>query len=91
MLLGMAKWKTTITVERNKVDEARRLTGAKSTSGAIDVALDRLIYTERLRRDVAAYAAAPPTDDEIAMAAITPSWKTLADETDWDAVYTDEG
>jgi hypothetical protein len=35
----MAKEKTTITVERHKVDEARRLTGAASTSAAIDVAL----------------------------------------------------
>lgn len=87
----MAKRKTTITVERHKVDEVRRLTGAASTSAAIDVALDRLIRTERLRKDLAAYAAAPPTDEEIALAAVTPSWDTLADDTDWDALYTDEG
>lgn len=87
----MAKQKTTITVERHKVDEARRLTGAASTSAAIDVALDRLIRTERLRKDLVAYAAAPPTDEEIALAAVTPSWDTLADDTDWDALYADEG
>lgn len=91
MLQSMAKQKTTITVERRKVEEARRLTGAASTSAAIDVALDRLIRTERLRRDVAAYAATPPNDDEIALAAITPSWDALADDTDWDALYADEG
>lgn len=87
----MAKQKTTITLERHKVDEVRRLTGAASTSAAIDFALDRLIRTERLRRDLAAYAATPPTDEEIALAAVTPSWDTLADDTDWDALYADEG
>lgn len=83
----MAKQKTTISVERHKVDEARRLTGAASTSAAIDLALDRLIRGERLRRDLAAYNGTPPTEDEVALAAVTPSWHDLADETDWDAVY----
>lgn len=90
MVDGMAKSKVTITVEPHKVEEARRLTGAASTSAAIDVALDQLIRVERLRRDVAAYVATPPTGDEIALAAITPSWDALADDTDWDALYADE-
>lgn len=87
MITSMAKQKTTITVERRKVDEARRLTGASSTSAAIDLALDQLIRSERLRMDIAAYTGTPPTDDEIALATITPSWRDLADETDWDALY----
>lgn len=91
MITCMTKHRTTITVERHKVDEARRLTGAASTSAAIDVALDRLIRTERLRRDVAAYAITPPTDEEIALAAVTPTWDAIADDTDWDALYPDEG
>jgi hypothetical protein len=37
--------------------------------------------------DIAAYTGTPPTDDEIALATITPSWRDLADETDWDALY----
>jgi hypothetical protein len=37
----MGKQKTTIRVERRKIDEARRLTGVASTSAAIDLALDR--------------------------------------------------
>jgi hypothetical protein len=86
----MAKQKTTITVERHKVDEARRLTGAATTSATIDLALDRLIRGERLRRDVAAYAGIPPTEAEIALAAVTPPWTDLADETDWDALYAGE-
>jgi hypothetical protein len=91
MVKGMAKEKTTITVERHKVDEARRLTGAASTSAAIDVALDRLIRAERLRRDVVAYTGEPPTGEEIALAAIAPPWDDLADDTDWDALYAHEG
>ena len=69
------------------MDEARRLAGAASTSAAIDLALDRLIRCERLRRDIAAYAGAPPTEEEVSLAAITPPWSDLADDTDWDAVY----
>jgi hypothetical protein len=86
----MAKEKTTITVERRKVDEARRLTGVASTSAAIDLALDRLIRGERLRNDIAAYTGTPPTEEEIALAAITPPWNDLTDDTDWDALYADD-
>lgn len=89
MIISMAKQKTTITVERRKVDEARRLTGAASTSAAIDLALDRLIRGERLRHDIAAYTGTPPTEEEVALAAITPSRRDLTDETDWEALYAD--
>lgn len=90
MIKGMPKQKTTITVERRKVDEARRLTGAASTSATIDLALDRLIRSERLRKDIAAYTGRPPTEDEIALGSITPPWSDLADETDWDALYSED-
>ena len=86
----MAKKKTTITVERRKVEEARRLTGAPSTSAAIDIALDLLIRGERLRNDITAYTGTPPTEEEIALAAITPPWSDLHDDTDWDALYSDD-
>lgn len=87
MTTGMARQKTTITVERWKLDEARRLTGSSSASAAIDMALDQLIRVERLRRDIAAYTGFPPTDDEVALGTITPPWTDLADETDWEALY----
>lgn len=87
----MAKQKTTITVERSKVEEARRLTGAASTSATIDLALDMLIRGERIRRDVAAYAGLPPSEEEIALAAIRPAGEDLADDTDWEALYGEEG
>jgi hypothetical protein len=87
MIFSMAKDKTTITVDRRKVDEVQRLTGAASTSAAIDLALDQLIRTERLRGDVAAYTGAPPAEDEIALGTITPLWGDLADDTNWAALY----
>lgn len=85
----MTKRKTTITVEPEKLEEVLRLTGAPSNSAAIDIALDRLIRTDRLRRDVQAYSGSPPTEEEIALAAIRPDWADLSDETDWDALYSE--
>ena len=83
---GMAKEKVTITLDRAKADQARALLAARSTSETIDVALDRLIDAERLRRDIAAYLRIPPSapDAEIALLADTSG---LADETDWEALY----
>lgn len=85
----MAKEKATITLDRQKAEEARALVGAASTSAVVDVALDRLIHLERLRRDIAAYQATPPADDELALAE-TGSFAQLDDDTDWTALYTDE-
>jgi len=62
----MAREKITITLDRTKAAQARTLLGSSSTSEVIDVALDRLIRTERLRADIAAYQRVCPTDDEIA-------------------------
>ena len=86
----MAKRKTTITVEPEKLEVVLRLTGAPSTSAAIDIALDRLIRAERLRHDVQAYSGSPPTEEEIALAMIRPEWGDLSDETDWDALYPED-
>jgi Bacterial antitoxin of type II TA system, VapB len=62
---GMARQKATITLDRRKVDEARQLTGQKSTSAVIDLALERLVRSERLRRDIEAYRRTPLGDDEL--------------------------
>jgi hypothetical protein len=48
----MAREKVTITLDRSKAERARSLLGAASTSQIIDLALERLIRAERLRRDV---------------------------------------
>lgn len=85
----MAKQKVTITLDRAKADEARSLVGGTSTSQVVDVALDRLIRAERLRRDIAAYRDHPPSDTEDVLALLADS-SGLADDTDWEALYDDE-
>lgn len=42
----------------------------------------------RLRRDIAAYAAAGPTDEELALAGMPRDWSDLADGTNWEALYS---
>jgi hypothetical protein len=85
----MAKEKATITVDRAKLDEVRRLTGAPSASAAVDAALGCLLATERVRRDVAAYTRVPPTEEEILVGLLQPGNEDLADDTDWEALYED--
>jgi hypothetical protein len=79
----------TITLDRSKAEEASALVVASSTSDVIDLALDRLIRSERLRRDLAAYRAVPPTDAEMALADLADA--QLDDDTDWEALYPENG
>ena len=85
----MAKEKVTITLDRSKADTARSLVGAASTSEIIDLALDRIIRAERLRRDLAAYRRVPPTDAELEIALLAQT-AALDDDTDWAALYADD-
>ena len=87
----MPKVKATITIDRARVDEAQRLVGAPSTSATIDLALRALISAERLRRDVAAYSNTEATLEELALARMPINWSDLADDTDWEAVYSGGG
>ena len=82
----MAKEKVTISLDRRKADKARALVAARSTSEVIDLALERLIDSERLRRDIAAYRRVPPNDAEGRIAELAAT-SGLADETDWEALY----
>jgi hypothetical protein len=84
----MAKEKVTVTLDRAKADSARVLANASSTSAVIDLALDCLIRTERLRRDVEAYRRRPPTVEEADLASL-PEPTALDDDTDWEALYAD--
>ena len=85
----MVKEKATITLDRLKADEARSLVGAGSTSEVIDVALDRLIRAERLRRDITAYRRVALGDAEIDLALLADT-SALADDTDWAALYEED-
>lgn len=84
----MARQKVTITLDRAKATTAIALVGAASTSEVIDVALDRLIRAERLRRDMAAYREQPPSDADFALALMADG-AGVADDTDWEALYDD--
>jgi len=87
----MAKAKVTITLDRSKAEDACSLVGATSTSLVIDMALDCLIRSERLRHDIAAYRNSPPTDAEVELALLDQTGD-LHDDTDWEALYPeDEG
>ncbi len=85
-----ARSRTTITVDRELLDEAQGMTGRISASETIDHALRELLKAERLRRDIAAYEAIPPTVDEVALAQVSAPFGDLADETDWEATYADQ-
>jgi len=87
----MAKEKATITINRAKLAEARALLGARSTSAAVDIAISEVIRRERLRRDVEAYAAVPPTAEEAAIGQARPDWADLDDDTDWEAECPENG
>ena len=85
---SMARQKVTITLDRAKSAEARALLGASSTSEVIDIALERLISAERLRRDVVAYGRVPPSEADTELAGLA-DVAGLADDTDWDALYAE--
>ena len=83
----MAREKATVTLDRRKADVARSLVRAKSLSETIDIALDRLIRAEKLRRDVAAYAAKPMSDDELAVADLPVAFDLGDEDVDYEATY----
>ena len=84
----MAREKATITLDREKAAAARELLGIDSTSEVIDVALGRLVRSERLRSDVAAYRRSPTTSDEVELGLLVASGD-IDDDTDWAALYGD--
>jgi hypothetical protein len=89
-IIDMARDKVTITLDRAKAARARALTGSSSTSEVINLALERLIRTEQLRADIAAYRQIPPTDAEIGFG-LMGEHSGLADDTDWPSLYPEEG
>ncbi len=83
----MARNKATIMLDRDKAERARGLTGAASISDVVDVALERLIRAADLRRDIAAYRAAPLTDDDRAVGDLPVAFDLDDEDVDYDAVY----
>jgi hypothetical protein len=85
----MAREKATVTIDRDKLEQARALIRVRTMSDTIDVALDRLIQTEQLRRDVAAYRREPPTADELELTDLPLELDLDDDDVDYEAVYGD--
>ena len=83
----MARQKVTVTLDRDKVEEARILIGGRSMSEVLDVALDRLIRTERLRSDVEASTRHPQDQTEPGLADLAVTFDLDDDEVDYDALY----
>ena len=82
----MAKSKATITLDRDKAERASALVGSRSISEVIDVALERLIKAEQLRRDIAAYIKTPQTDEEIAWGHLPIEFDLDDDDVDYEAL-----
>ncbi len=83
----MARQKATITLDRQKVEEARELTGQKSTSAVIDLALERLVRSERLRRDIEAYQRTPSGADEFPIGDLPVEFNLDDREVDYEKQY----
>ncbi len=87
MLKGMPRLKTTISVDEDTLMSACELLGLSSRSEVVDVALDRLVKSERLLRDLRAYLAVPPTEYEISLGQLAVGFDLGDDEFDYDALY----
>lgn len=83
----MAREKATVTIDREKLEQARALIRARTMSEAIDVALDRLIRAEQLRRDVAVYAREPLTAEELELVDLPLDFDLDDDDVDYEALY----
>ena len=88
---GTAKEKATIRGDRARLSEARAPLGVSSRSTAIDVALSELSRRRRGSNDVGAYTDVPPSDEEAGHGRVAPGWGDLADDTDREGEWPEEG
>jgi hypothetical protein len=85
----MTKSKATITLDRSKVARAASLVGGRTMSDVVDQALDRLIRSEELRRDIAAYLERPLDDAELAVADLPVQFDLADDGVDYESLYAE--
>jgi len=83
----MGRDKATITLDRAKVAKAASLIGERTMSDVVDIALDRLIHAEELRRDIATYASLPFGADELAVADLAVEFDLADEHVDYEALY----
>ena len=89
MLRSVPRVKTTVSVDRDNLDAARILLGVSSTSEVVDAALDRLVRSERLLRDLRAYSATPPTAEEMLVGELAMTFDLDDDHVDYEELYGD--
>ncbi|MBD0338557.1 MAG: hypothetical protein ICV67_04625 [Thermoleophilia bacterium] len=87
----MAREKATLTVDREKLERAKSLLALSSLSQTVDVALERLIHSEQLRRDVAAYAREPLEADELDVTDLPVELDLGDGDVDYDSLYGESG
>ena len=83
----MGRDKATITLDRAKVAKAASLIGERTMSDVVDIALDRLIHAEELRRDIATYASLPFGADELVVADLAVEFDLADEHVDYEALY----
>lgn len=83
----MAREKATITLDRAKTALAMDLVEVRTMSDVVDLALDRLIRQEQLRRDLRAYGRAPLSEEELATADLPVALDLDDEDVDYDAAY----
>ena len=87
----MAREKATVTIDRDKLERAQALIRVRTMSETIDVALDRLIRGEELRRDVGGNSRQPQTGNELELADVPLDLDLDDDDVDYEALYGERG
>jgi Arc/MetJ family transcription regulator len=87
MLNGMPRLKTTVSIDEQSLRDASELLGLTSTSEVVDVALERLVQSERLLRDLRAYLGRPPTAEEAMFGRVPVRFDLDDDDVDYEALY----
>lgn len=87
----MPRLKTTVSIDEATLHAACELLGRTSTSEVVDIALARLVETQRLLNDIRGYLAAPPTTEELMLAHIPVSFDLDDDDIDYDQFYAAHG
>ncbi len=87
ILVGMPRLKTTVSIDEQSLRDASELLGLTSTSEVVDVALDRLVQSERLLRDLRAYLGRPPTAEAAMFGSVRVRFDLDDDDVDYEALY----
>jgi Arc/MetJ family transcription regulator len=87
MLMSMPRLKTTVSIDERSLRDASELLGLTSTSEVVDVALERLVHSERLLRDLRAYLGRPPTAEEAMFGSVPVRFDLDDDDVDYEALY----